>query len=172
MKNALIAFSLIVITLVICGCTNKQNTTINIVRHAEKELTGDDPNLTAQGRARALALRDQHANTAIAAVYSTDTKRTRQTAAPLAEAKGLPLTIYTTSSEVAENVLANHMGSYVVIVGHSNTVGDIVQSLGADLPDGFIHPMDEKDYDNSLFVLITGEESAQATHSTYGESSP
>ncbi|RBP51055.1 histidine phosphatase family protein [Arenicella xantha] len=155
------------------GCANDPYTTITIVRHAEKIADGSkDPSLTNQGNARALALRDKYTNTPISAVYSTSTNRTKQTAMPLAIANGLTVTSYSTPEEVATAIISKHAGEHVAVVGHSNTVGDIILALGAQIPEGLTHPMDESDYDNLVIVLINNNGLATATHSTYGKVSP
>ena len=60
-------------------------TTVYLVRHAEKDLTPglNDPALTAAGRQRAIALRDSLAPRNPVALFTTDTRRTRETLAPL-----------------------------------------------------------------------------------------
>jgi len=47
-----------------------------LVRHAEKELDGDDPALSDAGYARADALAGVLRDVTLAAIYSTDTRRT------------------------------------------------------------------------------------------------
>ena len=61
---------------------------IYLVRHAEK-AAGDDPDLTVVGRARADILANELKQAGLTAIYSTDTRRTRQTALPIAKATGL-----------------------------------------------------------------------------------
>ena len=66
-------------------------TTVYIVRHAEKDTLSktDDPELSAEGRARAQALSQLLAKRHPAALFTTDTKRTRATLALLAAATKL-----------------------------------------------------------------------------------
>jgi broad specificity phosphatase PhoE len=130
-------------------------TTVYIVRHAEKaDAPANDPPLSADGAARAQALREVLADARISAIISTPTVRTRTTAVPLAEALGVPIetvavqgSIAAHAAEVAAAVRAKAGGS-VLVVGHSNTVNRIATALGgpaiADLCDG--------DYDQ-LFIL-------------------
>ena len=159
------------LVLLLSACTGPDTTAI-VVRHAEKELVGSDPGLTGPGRQRARDLAVSLENLDIAAVYSTGTKRTRQTAGPLADSLGLPVQTYTTPSAIAATVLAQHAGDAVLIVGHSNTVGAIVTEFGAVLPDGLSDPIDDNDYDNLVTVVIDGKGEATAVHSTYGTPSP
>src|SRR5437868_7185059 len=72
-------------------------TTILIVRHAEKASDGDDPPLTEAGMRRALALVQVAEDAGVKAVYTTQLKRNRDTAQPLAERLGI------TPTEVAVN---------------------------------------------------------------------
>ena len=59
-----------------------QTTTVWIVRHAEKDTafaTRANPDLNAMGKQRAIDLAAYLKKETIAFIYSTDTKRTRQT---------------------------------------------------------------------------------------------
>ena len=115
-------------------------TTVYVVRHAEKaKEPKDNPPLTDAGAARAEALSEVLKGQPIAAIYSTDTLRTRSTAAPTAARLGLTVQVY----EKEVPVLAQHRGQTVLVVGHSNTVAGLVEALGApkpkDLCDGEFH---------------------------------
>jgi 5,10-methylene-tetrahydrofolate dehydrogenase/methenyl tetrahydrofolate cyclohydrolase len=68
--------------------------------------------------------------------------------------------------------MADHRGEAVVIVGHSNTVGPIVSAFGADVPVELPQPIDEDDYDNMVTIVVNGNGSASAAHTTYGAPSP
>ncbi|RZK26493.1 MAG: histidine phosphatase family protein, partial [Hymenobacter sp.] len=71
-------------------------TTIYLVRHAEKDLTPGlaDPALTPAGETRAQALRKKLVGKHPAALFTTDTRRTRATLAPLSVATGLTPLVY------------------------------------------------------------------------------
>src|SRR4051812_23445880 len=63
-------------------------TTVVVVRHAEKQLDkGDDPSLTPAGQEHAKALAKLLDRQKIDAIFTSDMKRTQETAAPLATAK-------------------------------------------------------------------------------------
>ena len=65
-------------------------TTVILMRHGEKVNDGtDDPGLAPQGFERAARLAELLKNTAVDAIYSSPFQRTRNTIAPLAQAKGL-----------------------------------------------------------------------------------
>ncbi len=106
-------------------------TTIYVVRHAEKEK-GSAPGLTPQGAVRADFYAKFFAKEKMAAVYSTPTRRTIETATPLAQAQQLPVKEYANGLDFeafAKTILATHAGETILIVGHSNTVPLLVNSL-------------------------------------------
>jgi broad specificity phosphatase PhoE len=117
-------------------CSNLAGSSIYLVRHAEK-LDGPDPGLSPAGLARAEALREELADVSLDAIYVTQWQRTQMTAAPIAEAQGLPLTVHSTESRtVSEHVQAvisdlnaNHCGDTVLLVGHSNTLPRLIYTL-------------------------------------------
>lgn len=125
---------LTVAALVSAACMSSPpppETVIYLVRHAEKQ-TGDDPSLTDEGRTRAeeLALTLQQAG--ITRIYSTDTARTRQTAAPLAAALSLPVDLYDASDLPAFASQLTAQTDTLLVVGHSNTTRPLVEYLGGD----------------------------------------
>jgi len=102
---------------------------IYLVRHAEK-ATGDNPPLTLIGRARAEILANELKNAGLTAIYSTDTRRTRETAAPIARATGLTVLPYDAGNlETFANMLRATPGN-ILVVGHSNTTPQLVKELG------------------------------------------
>lgn len=115
--------------------------TAYLARHAEKvtadsQMIMDDPNdpqLTPAGQVRAEALADRLIDADITVIWSTDTTRTRSTAAPLAERLGLEVQIYDASDlEAFAAQLKTGAGSNVLVVGHSNTTPGLAEALGAD----------------------------------------
>ena len=126
---------LMLISFIFFSCAN--TTTWYIVRHAEKEAgttmatttvkTSDVP-LSEQGAKRAEELKNQLQNKKIKYIYSTNTIRTISTAEPLSKAIGVPVQTYSTVDSSFLQTLKNTKGN-VLVVGHSNTVDDIVNSL-------------------------------------------
>jgi len=169
MKTTALLILLFFVTLT--GCSGPQ-TVIVTVRHAEKVLGVSDPDLTPAGQARAEALATRLAGANIQAVYSTDTRRTRQTATPMANALGLTVQTYTSPAQIASRVMSEHLGQNVLVVGHSNTVGSIVTAFGAELPDELPQPINEDDFDNLVTIFVNGDRGAGAVHTTYGAPSP
>jgi broad specificity phosphatase PhoE len=125
-----------------------KTTTYYIVRHAEKEsftpmnnstMTSDVP-LSEAGKERAVALKDVLQKENIQYIFSTDYIRTKSTAQPLANAINVPIKIYDAKDTGFVNRLKSLDGN-VLIVGHANTVDDLVnklcgeKKLSGDLPD-------------------------------------
>jgi len=77
-------------------------TTIYVTRHAEKADGGKDPELTSQGKVRARTLALILRKVGIKHVFSTATKRTQQTALPLAAQAGLEVHTYDPSTGRAD----------------------------------------------------------------------
>ena len=113
--------------------SEKENTSVYyFIRHAEKDRsdsTNKNPSLTIQGLERAnkwaLFFKDKN----IAAVYSTNYKRTQQTALPIAKEQNLEIISYISKELISEKFIADNKGKNIVIVGHSNTTPELVNSL-------------------------------------------
>jgi broad specificity phosphatase PhoE len=144
--------------------------TVFIVRHAEKEATGDDPPLTAAGQQRAEALRDTLQPHPVAAAYTTNTLRTRSTLAPLATARGLEPRLYDASQQgaLARRLREEHRGQTVLVVGHSNTVLPLIEALGAARP---VATLTDADYDYLFEVTLQSDGMVTAQTHRYGASS-
>lgn len=126
---------LVFVTVVLCSC---KTTTFYIVRHAEKEAgttmtatttkTSDVP-LSAAGRERAEALKNLLMDKKIQEIFSTNTLRTSSTAKPLSDAVGVPIQLYNAVDAAFLSRLKALDNRSVLIVGHSNTVDDLVNGL-------------------------------------------
>lgn len=132
-------------------------TTVYLVRHAEKDSTADpvDPTLSALGQVRAQALRQTLARHRPVALFTTDTKRTRATLAPLAEALKLEPQVYDAkqTTALAVRILKEYKGKPVVVVGHSNTLLPLIESLGGTAP---VDAIADNEYDYLFTVRIGG----------------
>jgi phosphohistidine phosphatase SixA len=129
-----------------------------IVRHAEKataapNMSSDVP-LTDEGKERAEALKDVMSKNKVGYVYSTNTIRTRSTAQPTADYFSLSVETYKPQPDSAFISLLKTKKKNVLIVGHSNTIDDIVNKLcgetkvPGDLP--------ETEFDNLYVVKKKG----------------
>ncbi len=103
-----------------------------IVRHAEKDSSGTNADLIPIGRGRAVALRKILKKMPLTGVYSTDKPRTRHTAEPTAKSKGKTVELYDAKkqTELLTNLVAQK-GKFL-IVGHSNTVHQLVNTLAGN----------------------------------------
>ena len=142
-----------------------------LVRHAEKAAEpASDPPLTAAGVSRAQALAAALGDAGVTAIITTQLRRTRETAQPLATARGLtPEVVPISRGAIAAHVEAavaavrRHAGGVVLVVGHNNSVPAIIAALGGPrLPD-----ICESVYAN-LFVLVPSGREARLVKSHYG----
>ena len=143
---------LLLSALVACSSTpqakdGNAELTFVVVRHAEKS-TDDarDPSLSETGKMRAQALARLLADAPLSATYATGFRRTQQTAQPAADAHGVAITIYDAeipATTLAAQLRATHAHGTVLVVGHSNTVPDIVAALSGQPADA----MSDDQYD-------------------------
>jgi phosphohistidine phosphatase SixA len=112
-----------------------------VIRHAEKALNaGADPPLDAAGAARAELLArmfgDPRAPGKLDAIYVSPALRNRQTAAPLAARLGIvPVVVPADDPRgLARRALHEHDGGRSLIIGHSDTVPEIVAALSGQAP--------------------------------------
>jgi broad specificity phosphatase PhoE len=116
------------------------STTVIVIRHAEKDLSVSvaDPPLSPAGEARAALLArmfgDPKSVGPIDAIYVSPALRNRLTAAPLAARLGLDETVVPADDPraLARRVLHEHGGGRVLIVGHTDTVPQIVATLSGN----------------------------------------
>jgi 2,3-bisphosphoglycerate-dependent phosphoglycerate mutase len=129
-------------------------TTFILVRHAEKDLTQstNDPDLSAEGKTRADRLVEMLKKTEVQAIYSTPYKRTQQTVAPLASSKSLEVVSYQGNKlEEVDTILKQHAGKTIVMVGHSNTIPQVVNYLVGEEK---YRVMEDGDYGNIIVVSV------------------
>ncbi|MBI3552233.1 MAG: histidine phosphatase family protein [Elusimicrobia bacterium] len=142
---------------------------IYVVRHAEKVATKktDDPPLTAAGRKRAADLARYLSRVPLQSVYVTQFQRTRQTAEPAAAGHKLkPIQVKAEeTAALAKTLRADHAGDDVLVVAHSDTIPDLLKSLGVS--DGPKEELGDREYDN-LFVVDLASASARLHWLRYG----
>jgi broad specificity phosphatase PhoE len=144
------------VALLASACTLPQTASADdmlnlyLVRHAEKQA-GQDPALTEAGVARSERLARILADVPVAEVWSTDTRRTRHTALPTAEASGLEVRIYDPEDVAAmAGRLRNKTGA-ILVVGHSNTVPGLAGEIARGHPDA---DFNEADYESLYRIEI------------------
>jgi 2,3-bisphosphoglycerate-dependent phosphoglycerate mutase len=126
-------------------------TNIYLIRHAEKADDSANPNLSVVGLQRANNWAAILNDVAFDAFYSTNYNRTLQTIQPTATSNGKDVTLYDPANFSLANIIADHAGKNIFIVGHSNTIPQLINAyLGADIyPD-----MSETEYGNLYKVSI------------------
>jgi len=137
---------------------SQATTTIIFVRHAEKAAApADDPVLSPAGERRAAELARQLVDADVVAgvdaVYATQYQRTQLTAAGVADALGLPINTYDAADTetVLETIIKQHKGKIILVVGHSDTVPELIANLGASKK---VPPIAEAEYDNIYIISI------------------
>ncbi|TMI61593.1 MAG: histidine phosphatase family protein [Bacteroidetes bacterium] len=128
--------------------------TFYVVRHAEKaaqaaNMSSDVP-LSTVGKQRAERLGGLLHTKKIGLIYSTNTIRTRATAEPTANHFLLSINTYGPKPDSAFIKLLKSQKKNTLVVGHSNTVDDIVNMLCGETK--VAGDLDETIYDN-LYVI-------------------
>jgi broad specificity phosphatase PhoE len=133
-------------------------TAIYLVRHGEKAADGKDPELTAQGQGRAQNIATILQKAGITSIFSSPTVRTTQTAQPLATRSGVAVQTYDPRAPKALVEKVKSLNGAVLVVGHSNTLPELVRLFGgapgADIADN--------EYDR-LYQLTSGPDGAIRT---------
>ena len=150
---------LLVIALGFWVLSAASTTTIFVTRHAEKQTADPqdaDPPLAPAGEARAAELAQFFGRApkgqGLEAIVVSEFRRTQETVRPLANRLGIP--VITMPAEdpagTAKRALSENRGGRVLIVGHSDTVPEIVKELsGVD-----VGPMSEADYGIMYVVTV------------------
>jgi broad specificity phosphatase PhoE len=137
------------------GVRAQEGAVFVVVRHAEKSDDGTrDPPLSAEGGARAQALARRFADTRLVAAYATPFRRTQETARPAAALHGVALTTYdpaTPAVQLAARLRSQYPHGVVLVVGHSNTVPEIVAALCTCR----IAALGEDEYDAIYTIRVT-----------------
>jgi len=126
-----------------------------LLRHAEKEAGVPDPGLTAAGHARAefiagwLGDPERH----IEAIWSSDYRRTRETAQPLADRLGLEVRLYDPRDLPGLAARLRNQEFNAVVIGHSNTTPELASLLcECEVP-----AMPETDYETFYRLFRTDD---------------
>lgn len=141
--------------------------TFVIVRHAEKG-TDDarDPSLSEAGQVRAQRLAALLSDEPVNAAYATAYRRTYQTAEPVAADHFFRIATYDAqlpASQFAEQLRTLHKTGTVLVVGHSNTVPDIVGALSGQP----VAAMGDNEFDLLYRIRIGADGKATLLQETY-----
>jgi phosphohistidine phosphatase SixA len=172
MRSSLLGGLFLAAALLAPGLAAADPSIIYLVRHGEKaadgkdpKLTmqkmaadGKDPELTMQGKARAGNIAAILRSSGITHIYSSATQRTRQTAQPLASALGVEVQVYDPAQGAKLVGQVKAAGGTALVVGHSNTVPELVRLFGgkpgADIAD--------EEFDR-LYQLIVAKDGSVTT---------
>lgn len=145
----MLKYLVLVITIYATSCSTRYY----VVRHAEKEtatnMMSSDVPLSAEGNERADALKEALRHRKIQAIYSTNYIRTKSTAEPLSQLIGIPVEIYKADDSTFISQLRSNNKRKILIVGHSNTVDDIINGLTGEMA---LSDLPETQY-GDLFII-------------------
>jgi phosphohistidine phosphatase SixA len=131
-----------------CNCNGPRpeaaEITVYVIRHAEKQVDSapmaeakkdDDPPLSPAGQMRAMGLVEDIPVRELDAIYVTKTKRSHDTASAVIAVNGIE-PIYYPPRDIDGLVarLRKRHGERVLVVGHSNTIPELLQGLGVQEP--------------------------------------
>lgn len=152
--------------------------TVFLIRHAEREdEPRQDPPLSKDGVARSQALARLLSRAGIKAILTSQFTRTKQTAEPLATKLGLTVTPFTlkinpsnprqiaadSTAEVTNKIL-ERSGEGVLVIGHSNSIPDVIKMLGGDV----VPTIDERKFDDLFIVTVYAKGKAKVVQLKYG----
>src|SRR6266478_9825558 len=124
-----------------------------IVRHAEKAANGaNDPDLSLAGRARAEALARILKDSGITGIFTSEFKRTQETAAPTATSAHLTPTVVAAKDTAALVAKLHQLKGNALVVGHGDTIPNIIKALGINVPVN----IPDADY-SELFIVTLGD---------------
>ena len=154
---------------VMSGCCSSTVTTIMFVRHGERLNNTDTTSLSLPGLQRATTLRHVLDSTNISAIFVTEKRRTQQTAQPTATAHTLtPIEIPEAETDRLVDSLRSRLGQTMLVVGHSNTVPQVIGLLG-------ISPTPSiggTEFDKLFILSMRSQGGTRLTKLQYGVSSP
>jgi broad specificity phosphatase PhoE len=152
--------ALVLLALCLAPAVAHAQKLVILVRHAERAdggapppgmtKTPADPLLSAAGEVRAQKLAAMLADAGVTAMYTTEFRRTQDTAKPLAAKLGVTAAIV--PADDLAGLIAKIKGAkpadVVMVVGHSNTLPGVIKQLG-----GPAVTIGDNEYDN-LFIVV------------------
>lgn len=133
---------LVIALLALAGCATPrapEPPATYVMRHLNTPAGERDPDLTPEGQRTATALASWFREAPPAAIFVSQFKRSGQTAAPLAARLRLIPVVYDPADTPGLIARVRATRGPVLIVGHSNTVPDIVEQLGGTRPAPLVH---------------------------------
>lgn len=155
---------LVLLAVLVWAALAASTTTIFVIRHAEAVAgTDKDPPLSLAGELRAARLAEWFgaapAGLRLDGIVVTELRRTQETARPLANQLGIPVIVVpaTDPKAAARRALREFPGGRVLVIGHSDTVPEIVRALsGKTVP-----PISESEF-GLLYVVAKPRHSRPA----------
>lgn len=147
---------------------NLVGTTVVLIRHGERNPTppgSNDPHLSAAGLSRAGLLVQVLGHAKISAIFTSEFIRTKEMAKPLATNLGLTPVIATDMQTLKSDILSSHPGETVLVVGHSQTVPQLIELLGG----GTTAEIAANEFDNLFIATLIGADRSRVTKLKYGQ---
>jgi broad specificity phosphatase PhoE len=139
-----------------------------IVRHAEKAANGgNDPDLSSAGRGRADALARILKDSGITAIFTSEFKRTQETATPTATSAHVTPTVVAAKDTAALAARLHQLSGNALVVGHGDTIPNLVKALGINVPVN----IPDTDYSELLIVTLGDKPQLFRLHYPDGEQS-
>ena len=152
--------------------------TVYLVRHAERaDEPRQDPPLTEKGNLRSQELARVLANANVKAIITSQFLRTKQTGEALSKKLNIPVTsislslnpsnprqVSAQSTEEVTNKILERRGESVLVIGHSNSIPDVIKMLGGDV----VPVIDEKKFDDLFVVTVYAKGKAAVAQMKYG----
>jgi broad specificity phosphatase PhoE len=160
------------------GAQDANITTIILVRHAEQDRSDPEQHLTQAGQKRAKELARVLKHVPLAAIYSTNTARTKETAKPTSDEKKVPIMIYEyvnmdNLTFFTDKILGAYRGKTILISGHSDDVPTLVTMFLKEYVTGMKVDLMKKEVHDSIFVVsLPDAGKGRAVELKYGEPSP
>jgi phosphohistidine phosphatase SixA len=126
---------------------------VYVMRHLQK-AEGADPPLSSAGAANAQALARLLGGQNVKAIFATPTRRAQQTGEALARQLAISITTYDPADPARLVDALSKVNGAALVIGHSNTVPDIVASLGGARPEA----LGDQDF-GTIYVVRRGSAS-------------
>lgn len=153
--------------------SHARTTVVVLVRHGEPATAeGADPDLSRAGEQRVAGLgaylEEVLAGRVVDHIYAADTRRSQQTAAPVANQFRLPINLLAASDweDLPRRIRRQHRGETVVVVGYAGTLPEVVRTLG-----GIEVAIEPEEYDALFFVALPSPGEARIFKLRYGAAS-